>query len=159
MYPNNVKKNEKNLPAGAAKEDAVDCGPKPFLVNIDKAAKQNQNYRRELWTGSYLQATVMSIPCSGDIGLELHTDVDQFIRVEDGMGLVEMGRSPKELEFRQKVDGRYAVFVPAGTWHNVTNIGNRPLKLYTIYAPPHHPKGTVHPTKETAEQAEKDGHS
>jgi len=94
----------------------------------------------------------MSIPPGGDIGLEIHPDVDQFLRIEQGQGIVQMGRDRRNMNFRQTVFNDFAVFVPAGTWHNITNIGNMPLKLYSIYAPPHHPHGTVHHTKAIAER-------
>ena len=123
-----------------------------YIVNIDKAAKLNPNYRTALWTGEYLQTTLMSIPVGGDIGLEMHPDLDQFIRIEYGYALVMMGREKDALDYRQRVNADFAVFVPANTWHNIVNIGNVPLKLYSIYAPPHHPFGTVQKTKFDAEK-------
>jgi len=94
----------------------------------------------------------MTIRPGEDIGLEIHPDTDQFLRIEEGQGIVQMGPSKRNLTFRQPVFADTAVFVPAGTWHNITNIGSGPLKLYSIYAPPHHRHGTVHPTKAIAEQ-------
>ena len=132
-----------------------DYGAEPLVVNIDRFAKQNPYYRTALWTGTHLQVTLMSIPVHGDIGLEMHSHLDQFIRVEEGTALVVMGKSSTSLQIRQKINGNYAIIVPAGTWHNVINIGNTPLKLYSIYAPPQHPFGTVHKTKADAEKAEK----
>ena len=129
-----------------------DHGPRPHVIDINRATLQNNNYRTALWTGPHLQLTVMSIPPGQDIGLEMHSDTDQFIRIEEGQGIVQMGSSRRNLDFRQPVFNDFAVFVPAGTWHNITNIGRTPLKLYTIYAPPHHPHGTVHPTKAVAAQ-------
>ena len=131
-----------------------DYGGKPLIVNIDRFTKLNQNYRTALWTGDHLQVTLMSIPVRGDIGLENHPDTDQFIRIESGHALVMMGNDKDNLNYRERVDGDYAVVVPAGTWHNIINVGNTPLKLYSIYAPPHHPFGTVHKTKEDAETDE-----
>ena len=84
----------------------------------------------------------------------MHPDVDQFIRIESGRALVKMGKSRNALNYQKQVDGSFAVIVPAGTWHNVINAGSAPLKLYSIYAPPHHPLGTIHPTKEIAEASE-----
>ncbi|MBE5040142.1 cupin domain-containing protein [Oscillospiraceae bacterium DSM 107454] len=115
----------------------------------------NNNYRTALWTGEHLQVTLMSIPVGGDIGLEMHDNLDQFIRIENGYALVQMGKDPDVLNDQQRVNSNYAVLVPAGTWHNIINIGRMPLKLYSIYAPPQHPFGTVHKTKEAAELAEK----
>jgi mannose-6-phosphate isomerase-like protein (cupin superfamily) len=131
-----------------------DYGPEPFVINIDQATKQNTNYRTALWTGKHLQLTLMSINPGENIGLEMHPDTDQFLRVEQGQGLVQMGCSKDNLNFQRKVGDGYAILIPAGTWHNVTNTGNMPLKLYSIYAPPHHPKGTVHRTKADAMAAE-----
>jgi len=127
-----------------------DYGGKPFVVDIERAAKQNKNYRTALWTGKHLQVTLMSIDVGGDIGLEVHPDVDQFIRIEQGQGLVRMGGRKDRLEFERNVSEDDAIMIPAGTWHNVTNTGHVPLKLYSIYAPPEHPFGTVHRTKAEA---------
>lgn len=124
-----------------------DYGPNPIVVNIDKVTKCNENYRTALWTGTNLQVVVMSIGVGGDIGLEVHPETDQFIRIEEGNALVAMGRSKNNLNYQQYVDGNYAVIVPAGTWHNIINTGNKPLKIYTVYAPPHHPQGVVQKTK------------
>ncbi len=129
-----------------------DYGPEPFVINIEKATLQNNTFRTALWTGNHLQLTLMSINVGDDIGLEMHPDVDQFIRIEQGQGLVMMGDSKNNLCFQRKVCNNYAIFIPAGKWHNVINIGCIPLKLYSIYAPPEHPHGTVHKTKEDAQK-------
>ncbi|MDD2555936.1 MAG: cupin domain-containing protein, partial [Syntrophaceticus sp.] len=92
----------------------------------------------------------MSIRVGGDIGLEMHSNLDQFIRVVSGYGHVRMGYCIDNLNIQKKVDDNYGIMIPAGTWHNLINIGNRPLKLYSIYAPPAHPFGTIHETKEIA---------
>lgn len=128
-----------------------DYGPCPFVINIEEATKRNDYFRLALWTGKYYQLTLMSIDVGSDIGLEIHHDVDQFLRIEQGQGLVLMGNRPDNLTFRAKVSDGYAVFVPAGTWHNLINTGSVPIKLYSIYAPPQHPHGTIHRTKEEAE--------
>lgn len=130
-----------------------DYGPKPLVVNIDQASKMNNNYRTALWTGKHLQVTLMSIPTGGDIGVEMHEDIDQFIRVENGYALVQMGKEKDNLNYQQRVNSNYAIIVPAGTWHNIINIGRTPLKLYSIYAPPKHPFGTVHKTKKDAQSS------
>ncbi|HPL98643.1 MAG TPA: cupin domain-containing protein [Bacillota bacterium] len=132
-----------------------DYGPEPFVVNIEEASKQNNNFRTALWTGRHLQLTLMSIRVGGDIGLEMHPDLDQFIRIEEGQGIVKMGDRKDRLNFQRKVYDDFAFIIPAGTWHNLINTGNIPIKLYSIYAPPQHPKGTVHKTKADAEAAEK----
>ncbi|AKL95708.1 mannose-6-phosphate isomerase [Clostridium aceticum] len=132
--------------------DLKDYGPQPYVVNIEEATKQNDYYRIALWTGKYLQLTLMSIDVGDDIGLEVHHDHDQFIRIEEGQGIVKMGDKKDQLDFQAKVYDDYAIFIPAGKWHNLINTGCKPLKLYSIYAPPEHPHGTVHKTKEDAEK-------
>ncbi|MDF2484364.1 MAG: mannose-6-phosphate isomerase [Herbinix sp.] len=133
---------------------SYDYGPNPFVVNINKVTKRNNNFRTALWTGEYLQLTLMSIPVGGEIGLEIHPNLDQFIRLEEGQGLVKMGKTKDCLDFQEKVFDDSAIIIPAGKWHNLINTGNIPIKLYSIYAPPQHPYGTVHTTKEEADAAE-----
>lgn len=128
----------------------TDYGPKPFVVNINEATKQNNTYRTALWTGTHLQVTLMSLNVGEDIGLEMHSNVDQFLRIEQGQGIVQMGKSKDNLNFKRNVYDDFAIMIPAETWHNLTNTGNIPLKLYSIYAPPNHPFGTVHVTKADA---------
>ena len=131
----------------------IDYGPNPYVINVKDAAMKNSNFRTALWTGCCLQMTLMSIPVCSDIGLEVHEDTDQVIRVEEGMGCVKMGCNRNCLGYEQRLQVGDVVFVPVGTWHNIINTGNCPLKLSTIYAPPHHPAGTVHRTKEDAQRA------
>jgi mannose-6-phosphate isomerase-like protein (cupin superfamily) len=128
-----------------------DHGPAPFVANIPRAAGQNRNFRAALWTGAHLQMTLMDIPIRGEIGLERHPDTDQVIRVESGQALILMGASQEQLTFQCPMSAGDAVFLPAGTWHNVRNIGCAPLKVSSIYAPPQHPRGTVHRTKADAQ--------
>ncbi|MBU5591667.1 cupin domain-containing protein [Clostridium sp. MSJ-4] len=132
-----------------------DYGPDPFVVNIEEATKQNNNFRTALWTGDHLQLTLMSIGVGEDIGLEVHPHLDQFIRIEEGEGVVMMGDRRDNLSFQERVYDDFAFIIPAGKWHNLINTGDKPIKLYSIYAPPQHPKGTVHETKAIAEAAEK----
>ncbi len=129
-----------------------DYGPEPFVVNIEDATKQNHNFRLALWTGEYLQLTLMSINVGDDIGLEVHPDHDQFIRIEEGQGIIKMGDSNDKVDFQANVYDDFAIFIPAGKWHNLINTGHTPLKLYSIYAPPEHPAGTVHRTKQDAQE-------
>lgn len=96
----------------------------------------------------------MAIPVGGDIGLEVHHDIDQFLRIEEGQGRVMMGDAQDSLDFTQTVTADDAVLVPAGKWHNIVNTGDEPLKLYSIYAPVDHPFGTVHKTQADAMAAE-----
>ena len=126
---------------------ATDHGPHPYVVNIEDATLANTNYRTTLWTGEHLQMTVMAIAPGDDIGLEVHEDHDQFLRVGQGRGRVQMGPAEDRLEFDEEVGDDWVILVPAGSWHNVTNIGDEPLKVYSIYAPPEHEHGTVHVTK------------
>ncbi|MCT4593848.1 MAG: cupin domain-containing protein [Anaeromicrobium sp.] len=132
-----------------------DYGPEPFTIDIEEATKQNDTFRTALWTGDNLQVTLMSIPVGEDIGLEVHPKGDQFIRIEEGEGLVLMGDSKNKLDFQEKVYDDYGIMIPAGKWHNLINTGDTPLKLYAIYGPPEHPRGTVHETKADAEADEK----
>ncbi len=132
----------------------TDYGRRPLVLNIDQAAKQNNTYRTAIWTGKHLQVTLMSIHVGDDIGLEVHPTTDQFIRIEQGQGLVQMGDSKNNLDFQQMASDGYAIMIPAGKWHNVTNMGSVPLKIYVIYAPPEHPLGTVHETKAEAMSAD-----
>lgn len=133
----------------------TDYGTKPFVIDIDKSTINNNNFRTALWTGKHLQLTLMSIPVESEIGLENHPNVDQFLRIEEGQGLVLMGTDKNNLNFRQPVYENDAIFIPANTWHNLINTGDKPIKLYSIYAPPNHPFGTIHQTKEDAEESEK----
>lgn len=128
-----------------------DYGPNPLVVNIRCLAQQNPYFRSALWTGGNMQITLMCIPPRGEIGLEMHPDVDQLLRVEAGCGLVKMGDGPETLGYRQAVDAGYGIVIPAGTWHNLVNTGCDPLQLVSVYAPPQHPFGTVHKTKADAD--------
>lgn len=140
-----MKKHGENMPI-------IDYGPEPFVTDIDINTRRNTNYRTALWTGQHLQLTLMSIPVGGEIGLEVHPDTDQFLRIESGHATVMMGPNKNLLNFRQQVYSGYGVFVTAGTWHNIINLGRCPLKIYTLYAPPHHPHGTVQMTKASADE-------
>ena len=116
----------------------------------DSHRDNHDNYRTTLWTGEFMQLTVMSILPGEDIGLEVHMDHDQFIRVEEGEGVVQMGDSKDNLSFEKKIEDDFAVMIPAGTWHNVVNNSDKPLKLYSIYSPGEHKFNTVHKTQEEA---------
>lgn len=138
--------------------DLSDHGPKPYVVDIEKATLENENFRATLWTGEFLQMTVMTIPPGGEVGLEMHDDHDQFIRVEQGRARVQMGDAQDDLSFDETVGEDWVALVPAGTWHNVTNTGDEPLKLYSLYGPPDHVKGTVHATKDEADKDPNEQH-
>ena len=137
-----------------AQPRSEDPGPEPFVVDIEEATRANENYRTTLWTGSHLQMTVMNIAPGHDIGLEVHDHGDQFLRVEAGRARVQMGPTEDDLSFDREVGDDWVILVPAGSWHNVTNVGDEPLKIYALYAPPQHPHGAVHATK--ADAAEHD---
>ncbi len=125
-----------------------------WVEDIEKATLENENFRAALFTGAHSQLTVMSIEVGGEIGLEVHPDNDQFLRIEQGKAKVEFGESQDKLTESYDVEDDWAIIVPAGVWHNVTNTGNEALKVYSIYSPAHHPEGTVHKTKADADAAE-----
>jgi len=131
--------------------DLTDHGRKPYVLDIEDITLQNPNFRSTLWTGQNLQLTVMSIPVGGDIGLEVHETHDQFLRIEQGECRIEMGDEKDKVTFCENASANWAVFVPAGTWHNLINTGDVEVKLYTLYGPPAHPEGTVHATQHDAE--------
>ncbi|MGL4177371.1 MAG: cupin domain-containing protein, partial [Dermatophilaceae bacterium] len=97
----------------------TDHGADPFVTDIEAATLANDAFRSTLWTGTHLQLTVMCVPPGGEVGLEVHHDVDQFLRVEQGHGLVQMGPTREELTFEREVGDDDVVLVPAGSWHNL----------------------------------------
>ena len=127
-----------------------DIGPQPYAFDIERATKENSNYRSVAWSGRYLQVTLMSIPVGGNIGLEAHPQTDQFLRLDAGRGLVQMGTAKDKLTFEREVSNGWCVLVPAGTWHNITNTGTAPMQVYTIYAPAHHAPDKVQATAAAA---------
>ncbi len=131
-------------------------GKKPYVVDIEELTTQNSNFRTAEWTGEFLQMTTMSIAVGGEVGLEIHKDTDQFLRIEAGKARVLMGKEKDNFDFEREAEDDDAIFIPSGYWHNILNIGDEPLKLYSIYAPPHHPVGTVHETYEIAMAAEEE---
>jgi mannose-6-phosphate isomerase-like protein (cupin superfamily) len=135
------------------KEKAKDYGSHPWVVDIEDMTVKNENFRTTKWTGKNLQMTVMSVKPGGEIGFEKHDKNDQFIRVEQGQARIVMGKSKDKMTFDKIVSDDWAIFIPAGFWHNIINEGNKPLKVYAIYAPPEHPAGTVHKTFEESEAA------
>lgn len=117
-------------------------------VDIFNAARTNDAFRREVLTGPHEQVVVMTIPIGGEIGEEVHADADQVFIFVDGRGEAVLEGAASE------VGPNDLVMVRAGTRHNFRNVGNSPLRLITIYAPPQHPIGTVHLTKQEADAAE-----
>jgi mannose-6-phosphate isomerase-like protein (cupin superfamily) len=129
-----------------------------WSANIEEATNDNTTFRTVLFTGKTLQLTVMSLKPGEEIGLEVHEDRDQFIRVEKGRARVVMGPAKDRLDETRELSDDWAVIVPSGTWHNVINDGDGELKLYSLYAPPEHPAGAVHATKAEADAAEAEHH-
>ena len=136
----------------------TDHGPKPYVLDIEKVTTDNEAFRDTLWTGKFLQMTVMAIPAGGEIGAEVHDDHDQFLRLEAGKGRIMIGDSEDKLDVDQVVEDDFAVFVPAGKWHNMVNEGEETSKLYSIYAAPDHVPGTYHETKDDADNDPNEQH-
>lgn len=122
---------------------------KGYFGHIEDLTKENNNFRKVLYTGEHMQLVLMSLTPNEDIGLEIHEDNDQFFRFEAGEGKVIVG------ETEYTVTDGDTVVVPAGTQHNVINTSSdTDLKLYTIYSPAHHKDGIVRETKKEAEENE-----
>lgn len=134
-----------------------DVGPGRNAFDIEAATTENSNYRTVAWTGKYLQVTLMSIKPGESIGLEVHPETDQFLRLDAGTGKCVMGPEEDNLDFEQEVGDGWAIMVPAGVWHDVINTGEEDLRLYAIYAPVHHAPGLQQATAADAERDEEDG--
>lgn len=131
-----------------------DMGKRPWVMNIEEATLNNSYYREARWTGDYMQMVLMALKPGEVIDLELHGNIDQFIRIEQGEARVRMGETKENLLFDETVSDDWAIFIPAGYWHEIRNTGENDLKLYTIYAPSEHPAGTRNETYEDAEAHE-----
>ncbi len=116
-----------------------------YCDDIERVTLENEAFRRVLYTGHNLQLVVMTLQPGEEIGEEVHSDRDQFFRIEEGAGVIVIDGS------ENAVEDDFAVIVPAGARHNVRNTGSQPLRLYTIYAPPEHKDGIVQQTKAEAE--------
>jgi len=117
-----------------------------YCDDIEKATVENEDFRRVLYTGEHLQLVLMTLQPGDEIGEEVHPDRDQFFRIEQGEGAIDIdGRE-------NRVEDDFAVIVPAGARHNVRNIGSQPLRLYTIYGPPEHKDQVVQATKSEADR-------
>ena len=123
-----------------------------FVDDIEKLTTENIDFRRVLYTSKKMQLVLMSLKPGEEIGEEVHHTRDQFFRVEEGNGAVFIDG------VRHEIEDDDAVIVPAGAKHNVVNIGQDPLKLYTLYGPPEHKDATVHPTKADAERDHDNDH-
>lgn len=117
-----------------------------YVADIKKAAKENKNYRNVIYTGARSQLVLMSLRRGEEIGVEVH-DGDQILYIVEGDGFVVLG------DKKHTVEKGSIVFVPAGVSHNVVNLDEDSLKLFTIYAPAQHAAGLVQPTKQTSEEA------
>jgi mannose-6-phosphate isomerase-like protein (cupin superfamily) len=138
-------------PPSAAERRAAMIG---WVGNIERSTEENTNFRTVVFTGEHEQLTLMRLLPGEDIGREMHPHVDQFLRIEEGRGRVEFGSAEDRIDETYDVEDGWAIVVPAGVWHDVVNTGEGDLKLYSLYAPPNHPQGTVHRTKHEAELAE-----
>lgn len=121
---------------------------KGFVDDIEELTENNSDFRRVLYTAKKMQLVVMTLNPGEDIGKEVHKDIDQFFRLEEGKGEISIDGTVS------KIKSGTAMIVPAGARHNIKNTGDKPLKLYTVYAPPNHLDGTVHATKSTAEASQ-----
>lgn len=121
-----------------------------YVENIEELTKANDNFRKVLFTTHNSQLVLMSLLPGEEIGMEVHMDNDQFFRVDAGEGKVIIDGSEYMIS-----DG-FAIVIPKGAMHNVINTGGYPMKLYTLYMPPHHKDGTIHATKEIAESSEEE---
>lgn len=123
-----------------------------YIADIEKETLDNINFRKVLYTGTYAQLVAMSLKAGEEIGTEIHDDVDQFFRIEQGSAKVIINGEETE------VKDDWSIIVPAGAEHNVINTGEGDLKLYTIYSPPNHPEGTIHKDKAEADAYEAEHH-
>ena len=145
--------NESRKAGFTERNKSADFGGEPFVARISDAVEHNECFRAALWSGCHLQMTLMCIPCGGEIGAEVHPETDQFLCIESGSGCVKMSICGANI--CKNICAGDGIFIPAGARHNLVNTGECPLKLYSIYAPPQHRKGTVHRTKADADAAER----
>ncbi len=120
-----------------------------FFSNIEEDTLENLNFRKVLYTGKNSQLVLMNLKPREEIGMEVHSDNDQFFRFESGEGRCIID------ENEYNVSDGVAIVVPAGAKHNIINISDsEDLKLYTIYSPAHHKDGILRTTKKDAEENE-----
>ena len=125
---------------------------KGYVDDIEEATLGNEDFRRVLYTGRNIQLVLMTLRPGEEIGEEVHEDIDQFFRVEQGEGTIYIDGAPS------RIADDFAAIVPAGARHNVVNTGSEPLKLYTLYGPPEHKDGTVHRDKAQADADHENDH-
>ncbi len=124
-------------------DELMDRGNEPVILNLGRVSRRNDKRLRVLWTGENMQITVMAIPVGDEVGPEVHESNDQLVIVEDGVCEVSMGNAKDRLTVRAVIDAGSAVIIPAGTYHNLKNVGRGVLRLVSVYAPKEHPYGTV----------------
>lgn len=129
-----------------------------WTANIEALTLDNQRFRTVVFTGSHTQLTLMRLLPGEAIGWEAHGHLDQFLRIEQGRGELDLGVAEDAVDETYPVEDDWGIIVPAGTWHNVRNVGDGEMKLYSLYSPPEHPDGTVHVTKADADAAEEAEH-
>lgn len=129
-----------------------------FVENIEELTLANTDYRRVIFTSDYSQLVLMSIPVGEQIDLEIHPYIDQFFRIEQGQGVLVVGKNGKDggKDQTYHFEDRFAIVVPHNTYHRIINTGSVPIKLYTIYSPPNHPKDKVEHIKESKKDEKKD---
>ena len=130
-----------------------------WINDIEKLTIENATFRTVLFTGAHSQLTVMSLKPGEEIGNEVHSDHDQFLRIEQGSARVELSTNQHAVEETSEAEHDWAIIIPAGVWHNVINTGDDELKLYSLYSPAEHPDGTIHLTKADADAAEATEHA
>ena len=116
-----------------------------YCENIERQTLENEDFRRVLYTGHHLQLVLLTLRPGAELGEEVHEGTDQFFRIEQGSGVVDIDG------VENRVEDDFAVIVPAGARHNVRNTGSEPLRLYTLYARPEHKDGITQSTKAEAE--------
>lgn len=124
---------------------------KGFVQNLEELTAQNTNFRKVIYTAKHSQLVLMCLKPSEEIGMEVHPDNDQFLRIEEGTGKAIIDGN------EQFFGAGFCVVVPAGSEHNIINVSSeKDLKLYTVYSPAHHKDGTIHATKEIAQTTEEE---
>jgi len=143
--------NQVRRPVETPVINEAETDAKKFDVrNIEKETKENDNFRKVLFTGKNLQLVLMSLNPKEEIGMEVHNNVDQFFRFDEGEGELQV-----DGEESVKISDGFSIVIPQGTKHNIVNTSDtKKLKLYSIYSPPNHKDGTIHKTKEEAMKEE-----
>lgn len=121
---------------------SINQGPIPYVTNLRRDIIENNNYFTALWTGRYIQVGLMTVPVNGKTGLDMRINTDQIYYVEQGAALVTMGMSQEYLNFQLQAYSGFSIFVPAGTWRNIFNIGKMDLKMSLTISPPFLPYDT-----------------